>query len=82
MNIKYRTGWGPSITEVEIERESEHSVWVKGSRWKKFSNSDQYHTTREDAYQHQVEKYSKRLKSAQAQLEDAKKDYRKVLGLK
>ena len=52
---KYKTAGGhrwsleAKITEIEVEKESEHSVWINGRAHRKFSEYYAYHDTWEKA---------------------------------
>ncbi len=43
------TSWNPEIKEIEIERETEDSIWVKGRRSAKFSSYRCYVSTYAEA---------------------------------
>jgi len=61
--IKYRTGGyiSTTIDAVEIERETVLSVWVKGNRYKKFSDYDKYFDTFEEAKKYLIDKETSHL---------------------
>ena len=52
MKTWYRaSNWGsPDIVPVQVERESDSSVWIKGRVHRKYSNSEEYFTTWEKAH--------------------------------
>ena len=66
------------IEEVEIERETEHSVWIKGNRLGKHSDWQQHHETYEQAFNFLDCKYSQRLQTAESRLDTAKNEYKAV----
>lgn len=75
---KYLTRW-QQIESVEVERESDSFVWVGGRRRIKISDYECYHSTGEDAKnyiiqraQDEVDRISKQLDFAKANLEKAK----------
>jgi len=77
----YRTGYGNElIKEVEVEKHTEHSVWVKSSyngkitRSAKRSNYSNFWETLEDAKEHLKEKYNRVIDSAERKIEQARAD--------
>ena len=78
----YKTGYGKElIKEVEVEKHTEHSVWIKSSynngkisRSAKHSNYDNFWETLEDAKEHLKEKYNRIIDSAERKIEKAKTD--------
>lgn len=77
----YRTGYGNElIKEVEVEKHTEQSVWIKSSyngkisRSAKRSNYDNFWETLEDAKEHLKEKYNGIIDSAERNIEKAKTD--------
>ena len=70
---KFRTSrYGLGIEEIEIERETEHSVWVtEGNRSAKFSDWTQYHETYDQAFNHLNSVYTRKFMSAQSRLDTA-----------
>lgn len=82
---KYMTGWfarGQLIEPVEIERETEASVFINGQRHAKESEHAQYHASFEDAKKFLLEKAERELSSARRKLESAQGFYGNVKGLK
>lgn len=74
----YRTGWGNElIKEVEVEKQTEKSIWIKNryngkvTRCAKHSNYDNFWKTIEEAKQHLTEKYNRIIKSAEYKIEHA-----------
>lgn len=56
---KLRFGWNPEIKEVEVEKESESSVWINGKSYRKDAGSEIYLPTKEkciDYFKQQAEK--------------------------
>lgn len=52
---KYKTCnwlWNPSITEVEIEKETESSVWVNGNRQSKSTTGSSWFDTWQEGHDH------------------------------
>lgn len=70
MKVKYMTSsiYSHSIKKVEIERETEASVWIKGRRQVKSSGYHSFFNTFEEAKAHLLEE-------AQAKCNAAKKNY-------
>ena len=77
--IKYKAipSWfniGAKITPVEVERETESSVWVKGRRSKKRTDFENYYDTWEqarDAFIHHAERAISSEKALLARYEDS-----------
>ena len=75
--IKYKTsgGWRWSldarIDEVEVERETEHSVWINGRVNRKISDFCVYHDTWETAHNYI-------LKHAQRRLDNKRNEYQRA----
>ena len=77
----YRTGYGNElIKEVQVEKHTEHSVWIKSSYNRKISRSAKYSNycnfweTLEEAKEHLKEKYKRMIESAERKIEKAKSD--------
>lgn len=80
---KYRTSpYGKLIETVEVERETEASVWINGQRNAKRTEYHSYFDTFAEAKQHLLDLAEKSVNSAQLRLERAKERYDKVEGLK
>ena len=75
---KYKIG----VKEIEVERETEHSVWIKGNRSAKWSDWRQYHDTYEQALTYLDCMYTKKLTRAENNLDTAKNEYAAVQELK
>lgn len=81
--IFYKTsGRGFSeIVPVEVERETEVSVFIKGSRCAKTSDWTQYHKTWEEAKKHVVDRTRAQFERIYEQLEDKREELQKALNL-
>lgn len=82
MVIKYKTGYGEKISQVEIEKETDSSVWIRGSRSAKKSEYAHYHDSWEAAKQHLVGRAESKLARARLDLERAQNDLGNAKGLK
>jgi hypothetical protein len=71
-----------TITPVEIERETDKSVWVNGNRNAKQSDWATYFDTWEEAYSALLEAADKKVVSARLALDKAKGFYGNVNGLR
>ena len=84
--IKYLVGIGSwasaKITPVEIERETEHSVWVNGNRNKRHTANDKYCDTWDEAKTLLMVNASNRVEVARNNLARAKDFMGNVKGLK
>ena len=69
------------IREIEVERETESSVWIKGRRLAKFSNYEKYFSTWEDAHTFLLFEANKRKDLAERNLNDANRTIEKVLAM-
>jgi len=84
---KYVTGtgrWGVAakIEVVEIERETESSVWVRGNRLGKITESHVYHDSWAAAHSYLLEKAKGKVEYARRQLEEHKSYLGNVKGMK
>lgn len=81
---KYLTGgWRHDlIGVVEIERETESSVWIDGRRSAKISRYEVYHDSWDQAKEYLMIKAERGLDSARRRLETAQGHYGNVKGLK
>ena len=70
------------ITEVEVERETESSVWVNGSRLQKVTGYHIYHDTWDVAHTYLLEKAKQKVEYARRQLEEHKSYLGNVKGMK
>ena len=77
---KYKTSrWNDEkIVEVEVERESEHSVWEKAANYKNLRRSNKitdythYHDTWDEAYKYLLDKAERNIAWAKDNLEQVK----------
>ena len=84
MITKYRTrtfGTKP-IVEVQVERETNASVWIDGNRRAKRSEYDNYFDSWVDAKKHLLERAERKLKGARRSLHLAQSEYGNIKGLK
>jgi hypothetical protein len=83
--IKYKAEhyyWGHKINQEEVERETKTSVWVRGARHAKVSQSGSYHDTWQDAHDHIVAGEERAVKGAQAELNRVQAVLRKAKGMR
>jgi hypothetical protein len=83
--IKFKTGGyyrNKLIQEVEVEKETEHFFYIKGSRVKKECGYEQYHDTWEAAYTYLLEKAKERVQTARINLDRASVALAAIEGLK
>ncbi len=78
---KYLSRW-QEIKKVEIERETEASVWVKGSKRAKSTSWERYHDTYEDARRHVINEAEKEVATARRELETAERKLATAKALK
>jgi len=76
--ILYRTGWGNElIKEIEVEKHTENTVWLKNSydeelrRNAKHSNYDDFWDTLEEAKKHLEDKFNRKINYAKEVISDA-----------
>ena len=81
----YRTGYGNElIKEVEVEKYTEKSVWIKRSfnnqvsRSAKHSNYDNFWDTLEDAKNHLKAKFDRQINSAKNTIDLAESELREL----
>lgn len=72
--FKFRAFGYPAIERVEIERETEASVWVRGRQCRKRSDYHCYYDTAKEAAEAIIAKYRERLMEAHREMESATKD--------
>ena len=73
MKIMYRTGgWKELIETVEVERETDSSVWIKGRRNLKMSNYDCYWETMDEAKEYLSNHFSKKIERRELELSSLK----------
>jgi hypothetical protein len=81
--IKYLTvNHETSITECEIERETDTGVWVKGERSNKHTRWKQYHNSYDEAFSYLDTKYRKALEELFEKVASAKGKLHAVQELK
>jgi len=83
---KYKTNacrWSitAKIEEVEVEREMESSVWIKGRRNAKVTEFDMYFDTWDDAHAYLKKKCGEKVAYAMNQVSVQEKDRNKVWGM-
>ncbi len=82
MIIRYRTGsYGGDIQRVEVERETEHFVWIKGRREGRWTRYDKYHDTWHSAYAYLLNKAIMSLENSKDRLERAIDYFGKILAM-
>ena len=84
---KYKTGstnWGveAKIEEVEVDRETESSVWVNGNRLQKSTEYHTYHDTWDAAHSYLLERAKNKVEYARRQLEEHKSRLGNIKGMK
>jgi hypothetical protein len=82
---KYRVniGWGDArIEEVEVERETEMSIWINGDRHAKRSDSLNYFTSYNEAYGTLLDKAEKKVSLQKNQLKAVTEFLEDVKGLR
>jgi hypothetical protein len=84
MITKYRTGGfgNKLIEEIEVERETDASVWINGTRSSKSCSWLRYHHTWGEAKEYLLNKAQNELDGARIRLERAQGAYGNVKGLK
>jgi len=82
--IKFRTGgFGKNLIEdIEVERETEKSVWVNGSRVIKHGSPLIYWDTWIEAHSFLLKRAARELESARRSFEVAQEGYRNIEGMK
>lgn len=78
---KVSLGW-QMISPVEIEKETESSVWINGCRRAKISTYENYFDSWDDAKQFLMDHAQKRVDSLRLQLERANGELGNIKGLK
>lgn len=84
MITKFRTGGFGNIPieTVEVERETDSSVWINGRRNAKTTSWDKYWDSWEEAHAYLLEKAERSLQSARRSLEMAQAKYGNIKGMK
>jgi hypothetical protein len=75
-------GWGKEIEAVEVERQTDNSVWIDGRRIKKMSNWKKYHDTWVKAWEYLLSVAQGRVEGAEIQLVSAEEYLKKIEGLR
>lgn len=76
----YKTAsWQNGIGVVEVERETETSVFIGGRRRAKNAGCENYFSSWEKARDYLIEKAATRLNNAARSLEEANSDYKEKL---
>jgi hypothetical protein len=83
MSIKYRTrGLSfPGIDAIEVERETEHCVWINGRKSNKVGSWENYHDTWEQAHAFLLAEAQAALDIARNRLQQAQDTYGNVKGM-
>ena len=71
---KVRLTWGCSIEEVEVEKESESSVWIKGRANRRVTAYESFFKNKEDAVNFALIELNRRVERASDILEYAKEE--------
>jgi hypothetical protein len=80
MKIMYEThNYGTPITPVEVERETENSIWIKGTKRAKKSNYSSFFDTIQQAKQYLLNKADKSIVTAENSVAYLKEEKRKLL---
>lgn len=81
--IKYRTGgFGVNLIEtVDVERETEHSIWINGRRNSKKTSYHKYWDTWQEAHEHLLEHAERAWQIAQRKLARAESEYIEIKGM-
>lgn len=81
--IKYKTGgYKEDIEAVEIERETESSVWIGVRRHGKSTNWYKYHDTWEEARTYLLTMVTHRVRNCQSSLDSAKAELSRISKIK
>ena len=80
METWYSCGYyDKEIKPVEVEKETKNQVIIKGRRCNKITSYTSYFPTWEKAYQHELEKYRKRIRKAESQLRYVLQEHREFV---
>ena len=77
MKTYYKVSWGRTISPIEVEKETENSVWIKGVRQNKKSTHASYYQSYEEAYNHIKTSLEKSVKGCEFRLNEANKTLNK-----
>ena len=80
MSKKYKTRWS-SIYEVEIERETESSVWINGSRSAKVTSWERYFDSFAEAKAYLTEDKQRKIETELIHVKNAERELAKVSAL-
>jgi len=80
--IKYRTGYAAQIVRIEAERETESSVWIKGSRSAKRSSYENYWDSWQEAHGFIMKKAERDVQCIRMRLEQAKGSLGNIKGMR
>lgn len=64
--------YSDKVETVEVERETNFTVWIKGRKWSKKNKYEEYFDTFEEARESLVNRYQFELKTLKAQLKRTK----------
>jgi hypothetical protein len=78
--IKYRTRW-ETIVKVEVERETESCVWIKGRRNNKKSGWENFFDTWQEAHAFVIQNAEEKVFNIVNELARAKHELEKIKGM-
>lgn len=82
MITKYKTlSFETRIDKVEVEKETDKSVWVDGRSFRKLSGYECYFDTFEEAKSYYLERAGSKVISAKKQLEFANREFDESMSL-
>ena len=80
--IKYKTGgWQVKIKEVEVDKETEKCVWIRGRRNSKLSSYESYFDSFSDAKVFLINRKERRISKLQSSLDIVKKELAEIVDL-
>lgn len=82
MITKYVTSYDARINHIEVESETEKSVWIKGRRRSKESGYERFHDTWEKAHAFLLDRETKNVEAIRRQLDYANGKLGNVKGMK
>lgn len=77
----YISSWGFTITEVDVIRKTDRSVWIMRGKRERRESDTYYFDTWELAKQAIIERETKDLQNAERQLEYAKKELAQAIAI-
>ena len=82
--VKYKVNyyWRPEVEKVEVEKETESSVWIKGRREAKEAQYHAFFDTFQEAKDFLIDVFEKKARSVRRQLEQANGYLGNAKGLK